>query len=37
MRCTLTEGADTLGVTVTVDSVDGEIVNFSAQIDATVQ
>ena len=33
MRCTLTAGADRLGVSVTVTSVDGRTVNFDAEVD----
>ncbi|MFF0544551.1 DUF4333 domain-containing protein [Nocardia thailandica] len=33
MRCTLTAGADTLGVTVTVTSVDGDTVNYDVEVD----
>lgn len=33
MRCTLTEGGETLGVTVTVTSVDGDTVNYDVKVD----
>ena len=33
MRCTLTAGADQLGVSVTVTSVDGKTVKFDAEVD----
>lgn len=33
MRCTLTAGADELGLTVTVTSVDGDDVKFDIQVD----
>lgn len=37
MECTLTAGEDELGVTVTVDEVDGEEVNYSFVVDDEVQ
>ncbi len=33
MRCTLTHGGDELGVTVTVTDVEGEKVDFDAEVD----
>ncbi|MBF6138187.1 DUF4333 domain-containing protein [Nocardia otitidiscaviarum] len=33
MRCTLTAGADTLGLTVTVTGTDGDTVNYDVQVD----
>ncbi|MFC8045651.1 DUF4333 domain-containing protein [Nocardia sp. NPDC057353] len=33
MRCTLTAGGDTLGLTVTVTSVEGDTVNYDVQVD----
>ncbi|MGV9587047.1 DUF4333 domain-containing protein [Nocardia farcinica] len=33
MRCTLTAGGDTLGLTVTVTSVQDETVNYDVQVD----
>jgi hypothetical protein len=37
MECTLTAGPDTVGVTVTVTSVDGTDVGFDIQVDDEVQ
>lgn len=36
VRCTLTAGTDSLGVTATVTSVDGTNVRFNVQVDQTV-
>ena len=33
MRCELTEGSDTLGLTVTVTSVEDTTVNFDIEVD----
>ncbi|WP_040780283.1 DUF4333 domain-containing protein [Nocardia pneumoniae] len=33
MRCTLTAGADNLGVTLTVTSVEGDTVNYDIEVD----
>ncbi|NNH71091.1 hypothetical protein HLB23_14655 [Nocardia uniformis] len=35
MRCTLTAGGDTLGLTVTVTSVDGDNVKYDVEVDET--
>ncbi len=37
MRCTLTAGADEVGLTVTVTEVDGERVDFDIEVDDEVQ
>lgn len=37
MDCTLTAGSDTLGVTVKVNEVDGDNVNFDFEVDDQVQ
>lgn len=37
MQCTLTAGSDTLGVTVEVEEVDGDDVNFTFEVDDQVE
>lgn len=34
MRCTLTAGGETLGLTVTVTSVEGDTVNYDVEVDS---